>query len=61
MQIVMVLVFTSALLVFMIYPAIKIVAYIESKKQISERMYSFLTVLLTIVLALLVGAGLYFL
>ena len=36
MQIVMTLVFTSALLVFMIYPAIKIVGYLETKMEISS-------------------------
>ena len=60
MQIVMTLVFTSALLVFMIYPAIKIVGYLETKMEISDKMYSILTVTITIILALIVGAGLYF-
>lgn len=60
MQIVMTLVFSSVLLVFMIYPAIKIVEFLETKTPISDRMYSILTVSLTIVLALIVGAGLYF-
>lgn len=60
MQIVMTLVFTSALLVFMIYPAIKIVGYLETKMEISDKMYSILTVAITIILALIVGAGLYF-
>lgn len=60
MQIVMTLVFTSALLVFMIYPAIKIVGYLETKMEISDKMYSILTVVITIVLALIIGAGLYF-
>ena len=59
MQIVMTLVFTSALLVFMIYPAIKIVGYLETKMAISDTMYSILTVVITIVLALIIGAGLY--
>ena len=60
MQIVMTLVFTSGLLVFMIYPAIKIVGYLETKMEISDKMYSILTVTITIILALIVGAGLYF-
>lgn len=60
MQIIMTLVFTSVLLVFMIYPAIKIVGFLETKMEISDRMYSILTVSITIVLALIVGAGLYF-
>lgn len=60
MQIIMTLVFTSVLLVFMIYPAIKIVGFLDSKIEISDKMYSILTVSLTIILALTVGAGLYF-
>lgn len=60
MEIVMSLVFASVLLVFMIYPAIKIVGFLETKIPISDKMYSILTVSLTIVLALIVGAGLYF-
>ena len=60
MQIVMTFVFTSSLLVFMIYPAIKIVGYLETKMEISDKMYSILTVTITIILALIVGAGLYF-
>lgn len=60
MQIIMTLAFTSVLLVFMIYPAIKIVGFLETKMEISDRMYSILTVSITIVLSLIVGAGLYF-
>lgn len=60
MQIIMTLVFTSVLLVFMIYPAIKIVGFLETKMEISDKMYSVLTVSITIVLALIIGAGLYF-
>lgn len=61
MEIVMTLVFTSVLLVFMIYPAMKIVEYLETKTTISEKMYNVLTVVLTVVLSLIVGAGLYYL
>ena len=60
MQIVMTLVFTSALLVFMIYPAIRIVDFIETKMEVSDKMFSVLTVSITIILALIVGAGLHF-
>ena len=60
MQIVMTLVFTSALLVFMIYPAIKIVGFLETKMNISDKTYNVLTIVITIMLALIVGAGLYF-
>ena len=60
MQIIMTLVFTSVLLVFMIYPAIKIVSFSETKINISDKTYNVLTVVITIILALIVGAGLYF-
>jgi hypothetical protein len=56
----MILVFSSVLLVFMIYPAIKIVEFLEIKMTITDKMYNVLTVALTIILALIVGAGLYF-
>ena len=60
MEIVMSLVFASVLLVFMIYPAIKIVGYLENKMTISDKTYNILTVTITIILALIAGAGLYF-
>ncbi|MBP9616248.1 putative membrane protein [Arcobacter acticola] len=60
MEIVMSLVFASVLLVFMIYPAIKIVEFLEIKMTITDKMYNILTVSITILLALIVGAGLYF-
>ncbi|MDY0052050.1 MAG: hypothetical protein RBR65_05850 [Aliarcobacter sp.] len=60
MHIIMILVFSSVLLVFMIYPAIKIVELLETKMIITDKMYNILTVVLTIILALIVGAGLYF-
>jgi len=61
MEIVMTLVFSSVLLVFMIYPSMKIVEFLETKMQISNKMYDVLTVILTVVLSLIVGAGLYYL
>lgn len=60
MQIIMTLVFTSVLLVFMIYPAIKIVGFLETKMNISDKTYNVLTIVITIMLALIIGAGLYF-
>ena len=60
MEIVMTLVFSSVLLVFMIYPAIKIVEFLEMKIRITDKMYNILTVVITIILAIIVGAGLYF-
>ena len=61
MEIVMTLVFSSVMLVFMIYPAMKIVEFLETKMEISLKMYNILTVELTIVLSLIVGLGLYYL
>jgi hypothetical protein len=60
MNIIMTLVFSSVLLVFMIYPAIKIVEFFETKITITDKMYNILTVVITIVLSLIIGAGLYF-
>ena len=44
----------------MIYPAIKIVGFLETKMNISDKTYNVPTVVITIILALIVGAGLYF-
>jgi hypothetical protein len=48
------LVFMMALLMFAVYPAIKIVAFIDAKteKPLSQKMENFLTLLFTILLAL---------
>jgi hypothetical protein len=47
------LVFMMALLAFAIFPAIKIVEFIEKKKELTSKMKNFLTLFFTIVLALL--------
>ena len=60
MEIVMSLVFSSVLLIFMIYPAMKIVEFLETKMDISERAYNILTIVLTVVLSLVIGIALYF-
>jgi hypothetical protein len=57
----MTLVFSIVLLVFMIYPAMKIVEFLETKMKVSDKMYDVLTVVLTIVLSLSIGTGLYYL
>lgn len=61
MEIVMTLVFSSVMLIFMVYPAMKIVGLLEKNMTISDKMYNILTVVFTIVLSLIVGAGLYYL
>jgi len=61
MEVVLILTFSIVMLVFMIYPAMKIVEFLETKMTISDKMYNILTVSLTIVLSLIIGAGLYYL
>lgn len=61
MEIIMILVFSSVMLVFMIYPAMKIVEFAETKMHISDKMYNILTVSITIALSVLIGLGLYYL
>jgi hypothetical protein len=40
---------------FMAYPAIKIVDFIDSKKELSQKLKNTLTIVFTIILSLLVG------
>ncbi len=61
MEIVLTLVFSVVLLIFMIYPSMKIVEFLETKMEISNKMYDTLTVILTIVLSLIIGVGLHYL
>lgn len=58
-DIILTLVFSSVLLIMMIYPAMKITEYLETKMEISDSLYNKLTVILTIVLSLLVGGFLH--
>lgn len=61
MEIVLILTFSLVMLIFMVYPAMKIVEFLETKMTITDKMYNILTVSLTIVLSLMVGLGLYYL
>jgi hypothetical protein len=61
MEIILSLSFSVVLLVFMIYPSMKIVEFLETKMHISDKMYNVLTVVITIVLSLVLGVGLYYL
>jgi len=61
MEVIITLVFSSAMLIFMIYPAMKIVEFIETKTEVNDKMYNILTVVLTIILSLVIGMGLYYL
>ena len=49
---VMILVFTIVMLMFMAFPAIKIVEWIESKRELSSQSKNRLTIVFTIVLSL---------
>jgi len=53
--IVMNLVFSVVLLIFMIYPAIRIVDFLKTKIYINDKFYNISTVILTIILSLIVG------
>ena len=56
----MTLVFGIVLLLFMFYPAIKIVEFIEKKRVLSEKVYMRLTLLITLFLSLIAGGLLSF-
>lgn len=55
-DIILTLVFSSAVLVIMIYPAMKITEIIEKKMDVSEKLYNKLTIIFTILLSLIAGA-----
>jgi len=49
------LVFSAPILIIMIYPAMKITEFIESKIDVNEKLYNKLTVIITILLSLIFG------
>jgi hypothetical protein len=55
MDIILSLVFSAPLLIIMVYPAMKITEYIETKVEVSEKLYNKLTVFITIILSLFFG------
>ncbi|RUM70977.1 MAG: hypothetical protein DSZ08_03795 [Sulfurovum sp.] len=57
---VLTIVFSIVMLIFMIYPAMKIVEYLESKLVISTKWHQTLVIVTTIVLSLLIGLFLQF-
>ena len=59
--IIMILVFSMVLLIFMIFPAIKIVEFLKTKMELNEKAYNILTILLTIILSLISGTLIYIL
>jgi archaellum biogenesis protein FlaJ (TadC family) len=59
-NIVLTLVFSIVMLVFMAFPAMKIVEWIKGKTNFSEKVYNILQILFTIVFSLLIGLFLKF-
>jgi len=60
LNIVLTLVFSIVMLVFMAFPAMKIVDFIETKTILSEKMRNILLISVTILLSLLIGLFLKF-
>jgi len=60
LEIVLTLVFSIVMLVFMAYPAMKIVEFIESKIDIPDKWHNLLLILTTMFLSLLIGLFLKF-
>jgi len=54
-NIVITLVFSVVMLVFMAFPAMKIVEWVKPKTHFSSQTYDILQILLTIILSLLIG------
>ena len=59
-DIVITLVFSVVMLVFMAFPAMKIMEWLKPKTNFSEKVYNILQVILTVVLSLMVGLFLKF-
>ena len=59
-DIVITLVFSIVMLVFMAFPAMKIVAWLRPKTSYSEQTYNILQILLTVILSLIIGIFLKF-
>jgi len=53
--IVMTLIFSLVMLMFMAFPAIKIVGWIHQKKELSQQVQNNLTIIITILLSLMIG------
>ena len=60
LEIVLTLVFSIVMLVFMAYPAMKIVEFIETKIDVPEKWHNLFLILTTIFLSLLIGLFLKF-
>ncbi len=55
MDIILSFVFALPLLIIMIYPAMKITEYLETKIEINDKQYNRLTVAVTIILSIIFG------
>ncbi|RLA76301.1 MAG: hypothetical protein DRG30_03170 [Epsilonproteobacteria bacterium] len=60
LDIVLTLVFSIVMLIFMIFPAMKITEWIESKIEIPEKWHNYLMFVITLLLALAIGLFLRF-
>jgi hypothetical protein len=54
-SIILTLIFSIVMLLFMAFPAIKIVEWINQKKNLSQKNQNILTIFLTILFSLLIG------
>ena len=59
-DIVITLIFSIVMLVFMAFPSMKIVEWIKPKTDFSEKTYTVLQLLLTVILSLMIGIFLKF-
>jgi len=59
-DIVITLVFSLVMLIFMVFPAMKIVEWIKPKTDFSEKVYTILQLLVTVILSLFIGLFLKF-
>ncbi len=59
-ELVLILVFSIVLLLVMFYPAIKIMEFVEKRRELSQKMYVTLTLILTVLLSLIAGTALSF-
>ena len=54
-NVVLTLVFSIVMLFFMIFPAMKIVEWIDSRYPVPERFYNLLTIIIVLLLSLCIG------
>jgi len=59
-DVVLTLVFSIVMLVFMAFPAMKIVDFLETRVTLSEKVHNILLIAITILLSLLIGTFLKF-